>query len=168
MSQPNWFIISVLETNKSLESLTHKFHQFCCLQPGSQNHGWKTVSSNPHRYLYQLISTVPVHEEAIFDLSIMLHTTEGKVISEATNCVADTTPQFTHVYILDAGDIVSDKDNIFFHLSGYSVSVFENIMTIRFTRDNLEKSLDTKTRLDHLISLTKEVKVITVFNNWKN
>ena len=172
MDKPSWFFISVLERDSSLDNLTQEFYELCCVQFGHKNHGWKVVSFKPKRFMFHLNTTAPINQDALFDLSMCL-SDFGKVISEATNSLTDTTQKYSMVFVVDSGERVSDLtkniESFMAHMkSGYDLSLRDGYITVKISKETIEDALKVKKEIESIIVLYPKMSLITTFRNWVN
>lgn len=172
MPEATWYFVSVLESTSSLEKLTEKFHQLCCLQPGVKNHGWRVVTVKPRRYLFQLISRERLSQDSLFDLSMLVQE-EGSVIAEATNCVSEEVPLLNLVFVIDTGVKLIGRnptlDTFEQHLDEhYKISYLDGFMTLSFSTPNVIETFAARKYIEGLIRSSGRMTLIATFNNWKD
>lgn len=168
MSDPDWFFISVVETPDP-EELATKFNEFCHLQNGVLNHGWRMVTLRPRRYMFQFVSQERICSETIYYLSMLLQN-DNKVISEATNSISDVELHHTIVYLIDTRHL-TDPDSVLLSLeqvigSNWLATYIEGFLTIRFSVCNISAVTRLQHELDHTLQ-AKGLMNLAIFKNWK-
>lgn len=173
MDKPTWFFISLVELQNLPVDLTERFHELCSRQEGVTTHGWRLVSSSLKRYLFFCNCSVPLSQDAVFDLSMCLQTS-GEVISESTNSIyPPEEPLFEVVYIIDSGVRLIGRDpeiDLFLGLLDetiYKVTFLDGVMTVSYKNADLLEVITAKKHIEVLARSSKRFKIITYFINWK-